>query len=158
MLIPDPPEPDPRPTWDAQLKGWKDPNGNSWSIWAELTSVNDRPEVTSIMIRPEDTGYALTGSILRTLHLGLLFKDDASQESETFTKSWPTIPPHRRRPHTEDELETVGRLYLYALLKHLPVQRTVADELGIPVSTAAKRIMAARKQGFIPTDINERSI
>jgi hypothetical protein len=56
---------------------------------------------------------------------------------------------HQGRQHSDKDLQAVGDIYLAAYKARIPVQKAVADALGISVSTAAKRIMAARQQGFI---------
>ena len=55
-----------------------------------------------------------------------------------------------------DELQTIADIYLDAFENHLPVQQTVAKALNIPLSTACKRIVAARKKGLINVR-NERN-
>lgn len=57
---------------------------------------------------------------------------------------------HSGRQHSDDELQSVADVYRSAFKKSLPVQQTVAETLGIPLSTATKRIMAARRKGLIP--------
>lgn len=60
------------------------------------------------------------------------------------------VPAHSGRAHTVDELTKVADVYQHARVMGRPVQRAVATALGVPLSTATKRIMAARHAGLIP--------
>jgi hypothetical protein len=57
--------------------------------------------------------------------------------------------PYRGRPLSMEQLERVAAVYLDAWGKGLPVTAAVADHFCIAKSTAAKRIMAARKAGLL---------
>jgi DNA-binding transcriptional regulator LsrR (DeoR family) len=70
-------------------------------------------------------------------------------ESKQLSKRNRKETGHKGRTHTEDELREVAEIYMAAFQAHRPVQKTVADMLGVSVSTAAKRIMAARQSGYI---------
>lgn len=59
------------------------------------------------------------------------------------------IPAHAGRKHTDKELKHVAQLYEIAYRNRIPVQQFIANAFKISPSTAAKRIMAARKHGFI---------
>lgn len=59
------------------------------------------------------------------------------------------IGPHQGKALTKEELQFVAELYKDAVGKRISTHQHVADELGIALSTAAKRIMQARKAGFI---------
>ncbi|MDA2995327.1 MAG: hypothetical protein O3A04_08135 [Actinomycetota bacterium] len=70
-------------------------------------------------------------------HLATLTADSASA-------------PHSGRRHSDEELRRVADIYMAALNARQPVQKTVAEALGLSLSTATKRIVAARKKGYIP--------
>lgn len=60
------------------------------------------------------------------------------------------IKAHQGREHSTEELHIIADLYEQALDKRIPVQRHVAKNTGVSLSTATKRIMAARKAGLLP--------
>lgn len=57
---------------------------------------------------------------------------------------------HQGKATTHEELRIVADLYRKATSKRISVQQYVASEMGVSISTAAKRIMASRKANFIP--------
>jgi transposase len=63
---------------------------------------------------------------------------------------------HRGRPASDDELRTVAAIYVEAKADRAPVQAAVAEAFGISPSTAAKRIMAARRAGLLDAVIENR--
>lgn len=60
------------------------------------------------------------------------------------------IRAHQGREHSIEELQIIADLYEEALDKSIPVQKHVAKNTGVPLSTATKRIMAARRAGLLP--------
>ena len=57
--------------------------------------------------------------------------------------------PDQGRHLTEDALRLVAHLYIEAYRNGDPVQRGVADQLGVSIPTAARRIGLARDRGYI---------
>lgn len=53
--------------------------------------------------------------------------------------------------HNDRYLRNVASLYIDAYDNDVPVQEAVAQALGVPISTATKQIMSARRRGLIPT-------
>ena len=53
---------------------------------------------------------------------------------------------------TDDDLQAVADAYITARNQRIPVQAFVATQFGVALSTAAKRIAAARRRGFITPD------
>lgn len=73
------------------------------------------------------------------------------------------VKSHHGRQHTEAELRDIALTYKKFSNSGVPVQKSVAESLGVCVSTANKRVMAARQAGLIPkydgkTPTTERSI
>ena len=60
------------------------------------------------------------------------------------------IGPHQGKVRTQEELQIVADLYKEANSKGISTQQHIAREMGIALSTAAKRIMASRKAGLLP--------
>lgn len=51
---------------------------------------------------------------------------------------------------SDEYLTEVAQVCMQAYSAYLNVQQAVANHFGIPVSTAAKQIMVARKRGMLP--------
>lgn len=135
------------------VKEYTDSTGVRWQLGAEFKSFNDRLDIASLTISPLDTRAPITRRLLSELPLDKLFRDELAIETEhlaQFLRNRKGTTAHPGRAHQEDELRTVADIYIAAYKARSPVQQSVADALGISVSTAAKRIMAARRQGFIP--------
>jgi hypothetical protein len=95
--------------------------------------------------------------MLTEIPLDKLFRDDLAIESEhlqRMLRNRKGSTAHKGRQHSDEDLLAVAEIYEAAFQARVPVQRAVADAFGISLSTAAKRIMAARGRGFI-TPIQE---
>jgi hypothetical protein len=133
---------------DADIT-FRDANGSQWRVEVEFKAVSGRIGISSLSISSVDGKTALTRRVLRDLSIDQLFRDAMATESKQLSKRNRKETGHKGRTHTEDELREVANIYSAAFKAHRPVQKTVADMLGISVSTAAKRIMAARRSGFL---------
>lgn len=140
-----------RVTFDAG-KIFTDSTGVRWKLAAEFKVFNERLDIASLMISPEDIRSPITRRLLNEIPLDKLFRNDLALETRTFSKRLRNrkgTTAHPGRAHKDSELRSVADIYHAAYLARLPVQKSVADALGVSVSTAAKRIMAARQRGFI---------
>jgi hypothetical protein len=135
-------------TKDATMT-FREANGSQWSVEVELKITSGRIGISSLSISSVDGTTPLSRRILRDLPLDQLFRQHMAVESKQLLKRNQKETGHKGRMHTEDELREVAKIYMAAFQAHRPVQKTVADMLGISVSTAAKRIMAARRSGYI---------
>lgn len=55
------------------------------------------------------------------------------------------------KKHSEDDLRLVARLYKEAHESRESVQKAVAKFFGVSISTASKRVMEARRRGYLET-------
>jgi len=135
-----------------EVRQWVDKDGREWEVRFSVHLIDDRLSITDLSISPTGPGYALTQSVLRQLPLAEWERSTFADESVRLVTLAPprSSRPHGGRRHSDDELRNVAAIYLTALNARLPVQQTVAEALGLPLSTATKRIVAARKKGFIP--------
>jgi hypothetical protein len=140
-----------------EVKGWNDSKGREWNIMIETSTINGRKEPIGMHIYSNES-VRLTQSTIREMpFLEFLkarenFPHDTAQSRKGITGAMSFIEPKRSRGSRrlqEHELQEVADVYIDAYKNHLPVQETVARTLGLPVSTACKRIAAARKQGLL---------
>ena len=140
-----------------EVKGWNDSKGREWNIMIETSTINGRKEPVGMHIYSNES-VRLTQSTIRELPFKDFLQDwesfphDTVQRRTGITGAMSVIEPKRSRGSRrlqEHELQEVADVYMDAYRNHLPVQETVARTLGIPVSTACKRIAAARKCGLL---------
>jgi hypothetical protein len=144
--------------WDIHRSEFIDSTGCQWAVSIEFKTLEGRVVPARFLIEPYSEVSELKTDVLHDVSIQKIVKPwiDSEQEQVVRQNSRRRITPHSGRPHSDKELRTVADVYSVAYKSSLPVQRTVAQTLGISVSTAAKRIMAARQRGFIPEEMNQR--
>ena len=140
-----------------EIKGWSDSKGREWNVSITTTTINGRKEPVGVHIYSNES-IRLTQSTLREVPFKDFLQDwenfphDFAQRRTGITGEMSVGEPKRLRGSARlsmYELQEVADIYMDAYTSHLPLQETVALTLGIPVSTACKRIAAARKQGLL---------
>ena len=136
---------------DAVLE-YTDSLGRKLLLTAEFKKFNDRLDIAAITIATTDSRSPITRRMLSEIPLDKLFRDELAVEAEKLNRilrNRKGTTAHQGRQHSDDDLLAVAGIYKAAFQARLPVQKAVADAFGISVSTATKRIMAARSRGFI---------
>ncbi len=150
-----------------EIANWMDSKGNGWNIEISTSPIHGRNEPVRLTIKPLDQNTRLLQSTLREIPFSQFLQDwdkypgNPRHRSHGITGAMTTSVLETKskrgsRRLTMDELQTIADIYLDAFENHLPVQQTVAEALNIPLSTACKRIVAARKKGLINVR-NERN-
>lgn len=138
--------------WDLNEIQFVDSSKNRWSISVELKAVKGRIVPVAVLVEPLDEPVELRTEVLREIALKKIVKPWIQRERDQLAHSHKKhrTQPHRGRPHSTVELQAVADVYQEAFAKSLPVQQAVAAALGISLSTAGKRIRAARQLGLLP--------
>jgi len=142
---------------------WTDSNGIEWMLCFFWKVIDDQLEVVDFSIRAKDGDIAaLSPSILRRVPLArvmnarrVMLVDRVEGlgrprlSEKAIAQSLDTGKPNRGRGLTDEDLKAVAHFYREAYQAGLPVQRYVADKFGVSIPTAGRRIVLARKAGFI---------
>ena len=140
-----------------EIKGWSDSKGRQWNVSITTTTIDGRKEPVGIHIYSNES-IRLTQSTIREIPFAEFLQDrenfphDFVQRRSGITGAMSVEPKRSRGSQrlSEYELKEVAEIYTDAFFNHLPVQKTVAQTLGIPLSTACKRINLVRKKGLLP--------
>ena len=150
------------------------PSNGRFRVLLEFKIINERFDVGAIRIEATEPDTAVTAVAIRNLGLADLFRDARADYStmhkEELTRnasdrqidlpssvSIANAGPDTTRDLTDEDLVLVASLYYDAYQRGIPVQRYLAETLGIAISTAARRISIARKAGYISEKINKRT-
>lgn len=152
----------------------RDVTGTLWRVSTTWTEIAGRMEPTRIEIAATDDHAAVNGEVLKRLSFGTIIADhrrrlieandwfartvddvDASPQERAaakraFERRVATLGARRGIALNPDGLEAVARVYREAHQRGQPVQAAVAETFGIARSTAASRIMLARRAGLLP--------
>jgi hypothetical protein len=133
--------------------------GQAWDIAAEFKIINGRVDIAAIRVQSSDFQAPVSRRALRDVPLEELFGDAIAVDSAKLSRMLrqrqkPTS--NQGRQHSDDDLRVIATIYHAAHNARIPVQQAVADAQGVSVSTAAKRIMAARSRGFITSTRKEK--
>jgi hypothetical protein len=145
-----------RINFDA-IQSFTDSAGIDWKIGVELKSMKGRLEIGAFSIWTDEMNTPLSRRVLSEIPLETMFRQVIATEMKQLKRLKQKNEgrtAHQGRSHSDEELQVVADLYISAYKSRLAVQVAVATTLGISKSTAAKRIMAARSHGLIPSDMN----
>jgi hypothetical protein len=140
---------------------WTDESGRRWRAHLKWGVVGGRAEPVSIEITSAD-GHPVTAAAVRAYPLAEFIRSNRERHNK-FLKVYAddeTLDPATRKAakrrmaefsarrgvaHSPEGLEAVADVYRKAFFAGESVTKAVADAFGIAPSTAAKRIMAARR-------------
>jgi hypothetical protein len=144
---------------------WKDEAGVKWEVTLGWGIVNGRYEAVEVRIIGPGRQRAVTSETLRRIPLGKFVRENRKRQqaereglqgkardrrTKNFwrddTMRW---GGQRGVALTVEDLREVARVYGEARAWGDPVTKAVAERFKISESTAAKRIMRARRAGFI---------
>lgn len=134
-------------------KTFTDKIGKKWEVTLTTKLVNDRREIVSVKIETTDS-TPVSRRALASISLEELFGDELAVISPTSSQilQQHKTTSHQGRAHSDKDLQAVADIYKAAHKARIPVQQAVANAQGISISTAAKRIMAARAKNLLPKD------
>ena len=101
----------------------------------------------AVQFASKNSSSSVTHAALVEFPLNEIVADARRQEFEAVVRKKRTSDAHRGRAHSEEDLQAVAEAYREAVRLGVPVQNAVAETFNVSRSTAAKRIMAARKSG-----------
>jgi hypothetical protein len=161
-------------TWRTGV-WWYDDRRNVWEVFVEWRPERGRLEPAGVTVTSRTA--KVTAEAIRRLPLGTMFVDMQRHAERMFAEvatarvigpnkhtidsspdaEWRTayadvakqFGTQRGRRLSHDQLETVAEVYREAYRDRKPVTKAVADATGCSLSTAGKRIMAARKAGLL---------
>lgn len=161
--------------WTSSTK-YCDQDNHVWELKYKWQMIDERPEIFELTITSENSNSPITTSALRTIPISAIFDAMRSTMKTKYvvevlqSADSPKAPGRQIRiktkalpqggqqgtPLRQELLTSTAVAYREALVKGLPVQAYVAEAFDIPLSTAAKRIMAARRAGLLSSSNTAR--
>ncbi len=135
---------------------WTSPEGIKLDIEFGSTIVSGRPEMTEIRVSTKSNAV-LSQTTLRQIPLKMLFDrttQGLQRSNVDFSIGAFNIElkaPHRGTRHRLADLEALARSYEEVRALRLPILPTLSKRLGLSASTINKRLIAARREGLLPS-------
>ncbi len=151
---------------DAVLTRWSAKGEPEVEVVLEWKPIKGRDEVVMILILSPGFRTPLTAADLRSIPFSIIENQERSRISEKSTKSnierdllspEATRGAHSGKPLTDNDLQLVADLYREAHRTGCAIHRYVAEHLGVSESTAGKRVVAARREGFLGAALGTRA-
>ena len=142
-----------------------DRSGRPWLVTSKWAVLDGRMEPTSVTVEATKNSAApVSAEATKQLSLGTILKEhrhlmvhhsrdaaanrkENAQEEAAFERQAAQFGAHQVLARTPEALDVVADVYRDAYERGEPVQQAVADAFGISRSTAANRIMLARRAG-----------
>lgn len=138
---------------------WSDSSGRAWDVVLTTSLGQDREELVAIQVSSTAQHQPLTQSVIRAVPVLEMLRNIATEGSPQartqIVGRWTAQGRLSIRDNLELVLKSVARTYSSAFRSHQPVQKSVAESLNVPLSTATRYIALARKFGYL-TDIPRR--
>jgi hypothetical protein len=129
-----------------------DPPDLPYSIEMEIALDGEHLVCEAMTCRRRDDGEPVTGEGVRQVPVARFLSYAASgvvRIAETGETVGTRPPPDPAGGPTDEALTYVSRLYAFAVLCGLAPTKVVADNIGLPKSTAGYWVSQARKRGFL---------
>lgn len=135
---------------------WFSPGGRSFKITFHASVVNNRPEIAQVHVEALGDDW-LSQADIRQIPIKKLFDrlihQEARNEPDFLTRELTVQVKngHRGQPHRRDELIALAEAYHMIRNQRLPILPTLASRFGLSQSTLNKRLIAARREGLLPS-------
>lgn len=150
---------------------WTDPvTKDRWEVVVSFAETGGRMEPVAVELRPEGRSAVLSGEVLRRVPWGRLIRDQRLRFTRMIASGEMRVAPGRLlrqspaqlaemfapvrgRTRTVEAHEETARIYREAWQRGASPTKAVAEAQGVNYSTASKRVMAARRAGYLPAAI-----
>lgn len=122
-------------------------DGSIYDVTYGFAEVHGRLEVVEVKVNPRTPNTVVTQKILRSLSPAEATRNVRFSESGGLSNDF--APLMQKWENTNEQLETVARLYREAYSTGTSIEKHIAQRVGRPLSTVNRWIGYARKSGHL---------
>lgn len=142
-----------RQNWDAVVTLHAS-NGGKFRLLLEFKAAGRSEELVRIQLEALTRTYPVGATIVRTIPFGEIEVAVKQHRAKRTTRRVPRQSQKNRGPQhgrrlSDSDLKRIGEIYLQSTKEGERPRENIAREFNISTSGAAKRIMAARRRGFL---------
>ncbi len=140
-------------TWDAVVMLHAS-NGGKYRLLLEFKAAGRSEELVRTQLEALTRTKPIGATILRAVPFGEIEVAAKQHRAKLTAKRVPMRSRQNRGPQhgrrlSDSDLKRIGEIYLQSSIEGEPPRVNIAREFDISTSAAAKRIMAARRRGFL---------